>query len=129
MISGTAVSGLPERPVQSFYVPSRPLLEMLGHQQIGRSDIRSPARHPDWAYSRARSGRDVVTIAWPADQYAGMLNAAIRPNEFDQYEPQHLLSIRHQLRRVGGQAWGYGFKVMALPDTMTSYPWWPSEGL
>lgn len=64
-----------------------------------------------------------------ADQYAGMLNAAIRPNEFDQYEPQHLLSIRHQLHRVGGQTWGYGFKVMALPDTMTSYPWWPAEGL
>ncbi|MCA1673205.1 MAG: hypothetical protein LC799_13745 [Actinobacteria bacterium] len=64
-----------------------------------------------------------------ADQYAGILSAAIRPNEFDQYEPHHLLNIRHQLRRVGGQTWGYGFKVMALLGTMNSYPWWPSEGL
>jgi hypothetical protein len=64
-----------------------------------------------------------------ADQYAGMLSVAIRPNEFDQFEPQHLLSIRHQLRRVQGQTWGYGFKVMALPETMTSLPWWPTDGL
>lgn len=64
-----------------------------------------------------------------ADQYAGMLSAAIRPNEFNQYEPHHLLNIRHQLRQVRGRTWGYGFKVMALPGTMDSYPWWPSEGL
>ncbi|MQA84454.1 MAG: DUF3800 domain-containing protein [Streptosporangiales bacterium] len=60
-----------------------------------------------------------------ADQYAGMLNQAIRPNEFGQYEPQHLVAICHQIRRRSGQAWGYGFKVMALPGCMEAFPWWP----
>jgi hypothetical protein len=66
-----------------------------------------------------------------ADQYAGMLNAAIRTDEFGGYEESHLLRIRHQLRRSspGGKAWGYGFKVLGNTATFTSLPWWPSAGL
>jgi len=60
-----------------------------------------------------------------ADQYAGMLNVALHAGEFGRYEHQHLMAVRHQVRRSGrGQAWGYGFKVMAQPGVMDTYPWW-----
>lgn len=64
-----------------------------------------------------------------ADQYAGMLLAALEPDEFGGFEPHHLMAVRHQVRRIDGRAWGYGFKVMALPGSMQAYPWWPKGGL
>ena len=64
-----------------------------------------------------------------ADQYAGMLRAALEPDEFGGFEHHHLMAVRHQIRRVDGLCWGYGFKVMALPGTMAYYPWWPVGGL
>lgn len=65
-----------------------------------------------------------------ADQYAGMLNAAIRLNEFGRYQPQHLLAIRHQLRRdPSGESWGYGFKLLGNHATIKRIPWWPKDGL
>jgi hypothetical protein len=59
-----------------------------------------------------------------ADQYAGMLKAALCADDFGNYEEHHLLAIQHQIRRVKNKAWGYGFKAMALPDTFENYPWW-----
>ena len=65
-----------------------------------------------------------------ADQYAGMLNVALRPDEFGGYEAAHLLNIRHQLRRSGnGEVWGWGFKALGNAVTFTSLPWWPTSGL
>jgi Protein of unknown function (DUF3800) len=65
-----------------------------------------------------------------ADQYAGMLNVAIRPDDFGGYEEVHLLRIRHQIRRNGtGKAMGYGFKVLGNEATFTSLPWWPAAGI
>lgn len=65
-----------------------------------------------------------------ADQYAGMLSAAIRPDRFGGFEPAHLLSVRHQLRRAGdGTSWNYGFKFLGNPATFTSMPWWPGKAL
>jgi hypothetical protein len=65
-----------------------------------------------------------------ADQYAGMLNAAIRPDDFGGYEEAHLLRIRHQIRRnSAGKAMGYGFKVLGNEATFTSLPWWPATGI
>lgn len=64
-----------------------------------------------------------------ADQYAGMLSAAIRQDQFGNYEPQHFLLIRPQLRRVNGQVWKYGFKLLGNDATMTGLPWWPPQGL
>ena len=64
-----------------------------------------------------------------ADQYAGMLNAALCKDNYGGYEPQHLLQIRHQVRRRHGVALDIGFKTMTFPTTMTSYPWWPAEGI
>jgi hypothetical protein len=65
-----------------------------------------------------------------ADQYAGMLNVALRADQFGGYEEAHLLRIRHQIRTDGdGRAWGRGFKVLGQAATFTSLPWWPAEGL
>ncbi len=65
-----------------------------------------------------------------ADQYAGMLNAALRPDQYGGYEESHLLRISHQLRRDDiGRSWGWGFKVLGNAVTFTSMPWWPAEGL
>jgi hypothetical protein len=65
-----------------------------------------------------------------ADQYAGMLNVALNPDEFGGYEEAHLLRVRHQLRRdSGGRACGWGFKVLGDAASFTSLPWWPTTGL
>ncbi|WP_171908705.1 DUF3800 domain-containing protein [Streptomyces nanshensis] len=64
-----------------------------------------------------------------ADQYAGMLSAAIRPDQFGGFEAAHLLAIRHQLRRINGVSWSYGFKYLGNDVTMTGMPWWPTGGL
>ncbi|MFD0883984.1 DUF3800 domain-containing protein [Streptosporangium algeriense] len=65
-----------------------------------------------------------------ADQYAGMLNTAIRTDQFGGYEASHLLEIRHQLRRdARGNSWKYGFKLLGNEATITGMPWWPQGGL
>jgi hypothetical protein len=65
-----------------------------------------------------------------ADQYAGMLNVALRADQFGGYEESHLLRITHQIRRDdGGRSWGWGFKVLGSTATFTSLPWWPAGGL
>ncbi|MEU6482947.1 DUF3800 domain-containing protein [Streptomyces sp. NPDC046887] len=65
-----------------------------------------------------------------ADQYAGMLSAAIRPDRYGGYESAHLLAVRHQLRRDSrGQSRNYGFKILGNEATFTSLPWWPASGL
>lgn len=64
-----------------------------------------------------------------ADQYAGMLRAALEPDEFGGFEHHHLLAVRHQIRRHEGESWGHGLQVMAAPGVLEAYPWWPSDGL
>lgn len=65
-----------------------------------------------------------------ADQYAGMLSAAMNVDRFGGYEAQHLLSIKPQIRRSSsGSSAGYGFKTMTQQVTLQSYPWWPAGGL
>ncbi|WP_158613393.1 DUF3800 domain-containing protein [Frigoribacterium sp. PhB160] len=65
-----------------------------------------------------------------ADQYAGMLSAAMNVDRFGGYEPHHLLHVRPQIRRSSaGASTGYGFKAMTRKATLQDYPWWPSPGL
>ena len=65
-----------------------------------------------------------------ADQYAGMLNVAIRSDPFGGYDEHHLMRVRHQVdRSPRGQSWGWGFKVLGNEATFRSLPWWPTEGL
>lgn len=64
-----------------------------------------------------------------ADLYAGILHAALHQNKFGQYQNHHLMQIRHQIRRVNGTAWGYGFKALTGGDELKGLPWWPQEGI
>lgn len=64
-----------------------------------------------------------------ADQYAGMLSAAIRQDQFGNYEPQHFLKATPQLRRVNGRTWGYGFKLLGNAGTLHALPWWGMAGI
>jgi hypothetical protein len=65
-----------------------------------------------------------------ADQYAGMLNVALRADRFGGYEESHLMRVQHQIRKDdNGQSWGRGFKVLGNTATFTSLPWWPADGL
>jgi hypothetical protein len=65
-----------------------------------------------------------------ADQYAGILSAAVRPDRYGGYEATHLLAIRHQIRRSDeGVSRNYGFKILGNEATFTGLPWWPAEGL
>jgi hypothetical protein len=59
-----------------------------------------------------------------ADQYAGMLAAAIRADDFGNYEPHHFLAARHQIRQVNGRAMTYGFKLLGNAATPARWPWW-----
>ena len=62
-----------------------------------------------------------------ADQYAGMLRAALEPDEFGGFEAHHLLTVRHQIRRSDDSP--DGFEAVAVPGTLEAYPWWPPTGL
>ncbi|MER7249764.1 DUF3800 domain-containing protein [Kribbella sp. NPDC000426] len=58
-----------------------------------------------------------------ADQYCGMLRAALEADEFGGFEAHHLLAVRPQIRYPDG------FEGIVLPGTMAAYPWWPVDGL
>lgn len=61
-----------------------------------------------------------------ADQYVGMLRDAICVDEFGGYEEQHLMLVRHQIRRgPGNEAINYGIKAFAEPGFPVNLPWWP----
>jgi len=94
-----------------------------------------PHRSPGWIPWELLRGQPAFEdqAQWDglqaADQYAGMLSAAIRRNRYGGYEPFHLLTVRHQLRRNGrGESKNYGFKILGNEATFTSLPWWPPEG-
>ncbi|MGA4958578.1 DUF3800 domain-containing protein [Streptomyces lavendulocolor] len=94
------------------------------------------AQAPSWVPWRLISGRVHFDdqAAWDglqaADQYAGMLWAALRQDEFGGYDEAHLLRVRHLIRRdAQGRSRNYGFKILGNEATFTSLPWWPAEGL
>lgn len=65
-----------------------------------------------------------------ADQFAGMLNCAISPDQFGGYEAAHLLAVRDRIRRnAQGSSWGYGFKWLGHAPSVQALPWWPASGL
>lgn len=61
-----------------------------------------------------------------ADAYAGMLNAAVRPDRYGNHEPFHLLAMRPQLWRGAD---GPPVTVLGDDSRLTALPWWPGEGL
>jgi hypothetical protein len=64
-----------------------------------------------------------------ADQFAGMLAAAIRADEFGNHEPQHFLVARPLIRCVNGNTMNYGFKLLGNPATPASWPWWGNANI
>jgi hypothetical protein len=64
-----------------------------------------------------------------ADCYAGMLKAAIVPDQFGYYESSYFLQVAHQVWRSNtGCALGNGFKVMAPFGVIQALPWWAQSG-
>lgn len=59
-----------------------------------------------------------------ADAFAGMLHAAITPDAWGNYEPQHFVRACPMLRSHRGQTWGCGFKVLGNESTFRGLPWW-----
>jgi hypothetical protein len=59
-----------------------------------------------------------------ADAFAGMLAAAMRSDEFGNYEPHHFLAARPLIRCVRGKTLNYGFKLLGNAATLASLPWW-----
>lgn len=72
-----------------------------------------------------------VTGLQLADQYAGMLHAAIVPDDFGNHEPSHLLLVRPQLLHSSdGYTRDVGFVVIGDEEALSSrLPWWPIDGL
>lgn len=64
-----------------------------------------------------------------ADQYAGILSAAICPNQFGGYEHHHLLKVIPQIDCVGGKRIGYGFKIFSTMNTLQLLPWWAQAAI
>lgn len=95
-------------------------------------DLRANRNDPHWVPWRLMHGRRVHfndQASWDglqaADQYAGMFSSALRPDQFGNYEPHHLLATRHQLREHNGRCWNYGVKWLGNDGTLTGLPWWP----
>ena len=91
--------------------------------------VRAADRSP-WELLRGRPGflgPGQLDGLQAADQYAGMLRAALEPDEFGGFEAHHLLTVRHQIRC--SDDWPGGFEAVALPGTLEAYPWWPRNGL
>lgn len=60
-----------------------------------------------------------------ADLVAGCVYAAVRADEYGNYEPTYLMSIAPRVyRRGAGALTSYGFKVVGPPGCVESYPWW-----
>lgn len=118
----------------------RDVLVRFGHVKGFRHSstvayFKKKAASPSWVpWDRLRNLQFSDQATWDglqaADQYAGMLNAAVTPDKFGGYAETHLLRVRLQLRRSGaGLSMGWGFKVLGNSATFTSLPWWPTGGL
>lgn len=120
---------------------ARPALVRFGHVRGFDHDLtrdyiayRRAANDPHWVpwrqlHSLHFDGQNNYLGLQVADQYAGMLSHAFRPDEFGQYEASHFISTAHQLRSVNGRVLNYGLKWLGLPSTLAALPWWASLDL
>jgi hypothetical protein len=98
-------------------------------------DLRARRNAPSWVPWHLLRGQ--VRFDGPAkwdglqaaDQFAGILNVAIRQDQFGNYEPHHFLLAVPQIRQVNGKRWGYGFKLLGNAQTLRALPWWPRAGI
>ena len=75
---------------------------------------------PKWIFAENNSGIQL------ADQYAGILGAAMIADRFGNFEASYLEKIRHQIRTSNdGKISGYGIKAISINNDPTSFEWWP----
>ena len=99
-------------------------------------DLRIATDNPPWMPWHLLSGRARFSDqgSWDglqaADQFAGMLSAAIRQDQYGNYEPHHLIRAAPLIRRESGRAWRYGFKLLGdNRATVLAFPWWTATDL
>jgi len=75
---------------------------------------------PKWIEADTNSGIQL------ADQYAGILGAAIIADRHGDFEPSYLGKIKHQIRKSKhGRISGYGIKVITINSNPKFFKWWP----
>ncbi|MDR3020777.1 MAG: DUF3800 domain-containing protein [Treponema sp.] len=75
---------------------------------------------PKWIPADTNSGIQL------ADQYAGILGAAMIADKHGNFEPSYLENIQHQIRKSEqGKINGYGIKAISADNDSQSFKWWP----
>jgi hypothetical protein len=75
---------------------------------------------PKWISADTNSGIQL------ADIYAGMLGAAMIPDQFGNFEASYLEKIRHQIRTAkNGKISGFGIKAISASRDPKLFGWWP----
>ena len=74
---------------------------------------------PKWIPSENNSGIQL------ADQYCGILGAAMLMDNFGSFEPYYLEKVKHQIRKSeSGKICGYGIKAISVDEDPKSFKWW-----
>jgi len=74
---------------------------------------------PKWIFAENNTGIQL------ADQYAGIFGSAIKSDEFGNFEPSYLETIKHQIRKSKhGKISGYGIKAITLDSNPKMFKWW-----
>jgi len=75
---------------------------------------------PKWINADTNSGIQL------ADQYAGILGAAMLADRHGNFEPSYLDKIKHQIRKSKkGKISGYGIKAITANSDPKLFKWWP----
>jgi len=75
---------------------------------------------PKWINADTNSGIQL------ADQYAGILGAAMIADKYGNFEPSYLEKIKHQIRKSkNGKISGYGIKAITADGNPKLFKWWP----
>ena len=74
---------------------------------------------PKWIPADTNSGIQL------ADQYLGILNAAMIADRHGNFEPSYMEIIKHQIRKSRhGKISGYGIKAISADSNPKSFKWW-----
>jgi len=74
---------------------------------------------PKWIPAENNAGLQL------ADQYAGILGAAMIADAYGNFEPAYLETIKHQIRKSeDGKVSGYGIKAISEDNNPISFKWW-----
>lgn len=75
---------------------------------------------PKWIPAESNSGIQL------ADQYAGILGAAMIPDKFGNYEAGYIETIKHQIRKSDNEKIsGFGIKAISTDNDPKMFKWWP----